>query len=157
MLLYRWFLLLCDLFGKQGKCGYNLAKSRLQIVPISPVHILCKQGKCVYTLANPTCKIVPVFTVHYLCKQGEWVSTFAKTSFSNYADLQFVHNFPRRFFIACWWISSPNPWQKSERKFKNLLSELHPLGLTMTLQTTHKICILCVYMLYKHLNLTINM
>ncbi len=80
----------------------QLAKSCLQIVPISPVHILCKQGKCVYTLANPACKTVPVFTVHYLCKQGEWIPTFAKNSFSNYADLQFVHNFSHRFFTACW-------------------------------------------------------
>ena len=104
--LRRIYILLADLpclqLGKQGKCGYNLAKSCLQIVPVSPVHILCKQGKCVYTLAKPACKIVPVFTVHYLCKQGEWVPTFAKTSFSNYADLQFVHNFSRRFFTACW-------------------------------------------------------
>ena len=65
-------------------------------------HYLCKQGKCVYTLANPARKIVPVFTVHYLCKQGKCVSTFAKTSFSNYDDLQFVHDFSRRFFTACW-------------------------------------------------------
>ena len=40
--------------------------------------------------------------VHLLGKQGEWVPTFAKTSFSNYADLQFVHNFSHRFFTACW-------------------------------------------------------
>ena len=49
------------------------------------------------------------------------------------------------------------PNKNRRENLKNLLSELRPLGLTMTLQTTHKICILCVYMLYKHLNLTINM
>lgn len=99
--LRRIYILLADLLmfvtWQARQMWIQLAKSCLQIVPISPVHILCKQGKCVYTLANLACKTVPVFTVHYLCKQGEWVSTFAKTSFSNYDDLQFVHNFSHRF------------------------------------------------------------
>lgn len=46
---------------KQGKCGYNLAKSCLQIVPISPVHILSKQGKCIHTLQKPHFQIMPIY------------------------------------------------------------------------------------------------
>ena len=101
---FAFCLSICPIFNLASKANVDttLPKVACKSFRFSPVHYLCKQGKCVYTLANPARKTVPAFTVHYLCKQGEWIPTFAKTSFSNYADLQFVHNFSRRFFNACW-------------------------------------------------------
>ena len=43
-----------------------------------------------------------VFMRLHSSQAGQVYTHFAKTSFSNYDDLQFVHNSSHRFFTACW-------------------------------------------------------